>query len=80
MGTLKKGAFKLAMDLGLPLLPITIIGTNNILPTGTIDLKPGKVSMVIHKPIDIKLYGEDQIKLLMDEAKEIISKPLHANN
>jgi 1-acyl-sn-glycerol-3-phosphate acyltransferase len=75
-GNFKKGAFKLAIDLGLPILPISIIGTRNVLPTGTIDLRPGKVRMIIHKPIDITLYREDKLKELMDEAKRIIEVPL----
>lgn len=75
-GNFKKGAFKLALELGLPILPISIIGTKNILPTGTIDLRPGKARMIIHKPIDITLYGEERIKELMDEAKVIIEEPL----
>ena len=33
MGPFKKGAFKMALDLGLPILPVTIKGTRAILPT-----------------------------------------------
>jgi len=75
-GSFKKGAFKLALDLNLPILPITIIGTRNILPTGTLDVRPGKVFLIIHKPIDISNYSEERMKELMDEAKRIISAPL----
>ncbi len=62
----KKGAFRLAIDLKLPILPITITGTRNILPSGTIDLFPGKAKMLIHKPIDIKGYNNDNFSDLMD--------------
>jgi len=72
----KKGAFKLAIDLGLPILPITILGTKDILPTDTIDVKPGKVSMVIHEPLDIHHYQESSMKELMEKAREIIAAPL----
>lgn len=75
-GNFKKGAFKLAIDLGLPILPITIIGTNKILPTGTLDIRPGKVKMIIHPPIGIQNYSEDRIRELMDIARKIISGPL----
>jgi 1-acyl-sn-glycerol-3-phosphate acyltransferase len=57
-------------------LPITITGTKDILPSGTIDLKPGKVSMIIHQPIEILGYREDSIKDLISKAREIISRPL----
>jgi len=75
-GNFKKGAFKLALDLGLPILPITIIGTRHILPSGTLDLRPGKVMMIIHKPIDITRFTEERMKELMDEARGIIEEPL----
>ncbi len=49
MGSFKKGAFKLALDLGLPILPVTISGTGKIWPADTIDIKPGKSGLLIHK-------------------------------
>lgn len=72
----KRGAFKLAFDLGLPILPVTLIGTKDILPTNSFNLLPGKVSMVIHEPIDIKKYSEEDVRKLMSEVSAIISKPL----
>jgi 1-acyl-sn-glycerol-3-phosphate acyltransferase len=75
-GNFKKGAFKLAIDLGLPILPITIIGTKNIMPTGTFDVKPGKATMIIHEPIEITGYSDENMRELMDKAKRIIAQPL----
>lgn len=75
----KRGAFKLAFDLGLPILPVTLIGTKDILPADSFNILPGKVQMVIHKPIDITKYSEADVRKLMDEVSEIISKPLKKN-
>lgn len=75
-GTFKKGAFKLALDLDLPLLPITILGTKNILPTGTVDLRPGRATMIIHKPINAGSYSEETMRDIMDESKRVISGPI----
>ncbi|MFC2136691.1 lysophospholipid acyltransferase family protein [Bacteroidota bacterium] len=69
MGKFKKGAFKLAIDLDLPILPITIIGTQNIFPSGTLNLMPGKVKMNIHSPIDTTAYSDNNILELMSVAK-----------
>jgi 1-acyl-sn-glycerol-3-phosphate acyltransferase len=74
MGSFKKGAFKLALDLGLPILPVTISGTGKIWPADTIDIRPGKSGLLIHKPIDISGYTEDSIQELMLHAREIIAK------
>jgi 1-acyl-sn-glycerol-3-phosphate acyltransferase len=80
LGAFKKGAFKLAIDLGLPILPITITGTKDILPSGTIDLKPGRVSMIIHQPIEILGVHEDSMKDLISKARDIIAQPLEGES
>ncbi len=72
----KKGAFRMAIDLGLPVLPVTISGTRKILPKGSIDLKPGGVTMTIHQPISVKGYHEENITELMDKTRMIISASL----
>lgn len=67
IGPFKKGAFKMAMDLDIPILPVTLNGTRNILPKGSMDLMPGAVTLVIHKPISVRNYHEKNIKKLMDK-------------
>ena len=47
----KRGAFKLAIELGLPILPVSLINTRKIMPNKTMDIFPGKVEMVIHPGI-----------------------------
>jgi 1-acyl-sn-glycerol-3-phosphate acyltransferase len=76
IGHFKRGAFKLAIDLGLPILPVTISGTKNIWPADTMDIKPGRSSLQIHEPIDINRYSEDSIKDLMEHARMIIEEGL----
>lgn len=73
MGSFKKGAFKMALDLGLPILPITIKGTRKILPTKSVDVRPGLAQMIIHPPISITPYTEANITLLMDRARNTIA-------
>ena len=68
----KKGAFKMALNLDLPILPVTIIGTKEILPNKTLDLFPGKVSMRIHEPISIESYSDVNIDELMKKAHKIM--------
>ena len=73
IGNFKKGAFRLAIDLALPILPVTLSGTMDILPAGTWNLLPGKAQMIIHKPIQITEYNEDSMKELMKTSFDIIS-------
>lgn len=76
MGEFKKGAFWLARNLGLPILPVTIINTRNILPPGTLDLFPGRAVMRIHEPVDTGAYDEDSYDRLIADVKNIIGKAL----
>ena len=72
----KKGAFKFAMDLGIPILPVTINGTRKVLPKGSLDLMPGGATMIIHKPISVKDYHEENMNELMDRTRMIINTSL----
>lgn len=47
----KKGAFRMAMDLGLPILPVSISGTAEIMPPDSVDIFPGTARMTIHPPV-----------------------------
>lgn len=76
LGPFKKGAFKFAVDMGLPILPITITGTHKILPKHTLDLFPGKVRMIIHPPIEIADDHNNNVNDLMKKSREIIRASL----
>lgn len=76
IGDLKKGAFIMALEMGLPILPVSVDGTALILPSTTLDLFPGKARMVIHKPIDISGYSMDNIEELMDRTKKTLASAL----
>lgn len=47
----KAGSFMLAMQAGLPVVPLSVIGTRAIMPKGRLRTEPGHVTLVIHEPI-----------------------------
>jgi 1-acyl-sn-glycerol-3-phosphate acyltransferase len=75
-GAFTRGAFKLALDLGLPVLPVTLVNTRNILPSDSFNVLPGKVGMVIHPPVDISGYNEQNMNELIDRVREQICSAL----
>ncbi len=76
MGEFKKGAFWLARNMNLPILPVTIINTRRILPPDTLDLFPGRVMLKIHEPIDAGEYGEESFDRLIGDVRNVIQSGL----
>jgi 1-acyl-sn-glycerol-3-phosphate acyltransferase len=48
----KKGPFYLAMECGVPVVPLTIAGTHYVMPKGRFAIKPGLVRVIFHPPIE----------------------------
>ncbi len=78
MGAFKKGAFKMTLDLDLPVLPVSIIGTRDIMPTKSFYIRPGKVKMIIHPAIEIEPYKNDgnEVIKLMTETRAVIANSI----
>lgn len=70
----KKGAFHLARELGLPVLPISINGTHEILPASSMNLSPGTAELKIHAPIIVN--DDTDTDQLMQQARDIIRNGL----
>jgi 1-acyl-sn-glycerol-3-phosphate acyltransferase len=71
----KKGVFHLAMKSGVPIVPITIIGSHEIMPKKSLRVTPGKVTLIIHPPIFTRDYSQETI----DELIEQVRKPIVAD-
>ncbi len=69
----KRGAFHLAAKVGYPIVPVTIIDSDKIMPKGTFKLNRGTIKLIFDKPIlTDHIKGKvDEIKL-MDEIKSIM--------
>lgn len=76
LGTFKRGAFRIATDLNLPIVPVTIKGAYECLPRNTFNVLPGNIEVFIHKPIEIQQYLPDNIPAAISLTKEIISSKL----
>lgn len=53
----KKGPFYLAMDSGIPVVPVTIVGAHEVWPKGMFRLTPGFVRVIFHQPVDPKAFS-----------------------
>ena len=72
----KKGAFMMAIDAGVPVVPITISGATKIMPKGQIKIFPSTVHVTIHEPISVEGYSRENIAELMEKTRERIFSAL----
>jgi 1-acyl-sn-glycerol-3-phosphate acyltransferase len=72
----KKGPFHLAMDSGVPIAPITVVGTQNMMPKGGIRIYPGTARVIFHEPIDSSRF-QDRDEL-MEAVRASIASSLPA--
>ena len=65
----KKGPFYLATECAVPVVPVTIVGTHYVMPKGRFAIKPGKVTVIFHDPIEPQDFGgRDELKARVREA------------
>ncbi|MCP4129635.1 MAG: 1-acyl-sn-glycerol-3-phosphate acyltransferase [bacterium] len=69
----KKGAFAAAIETGLPILPITVNGSAQVFPRGTVIYTSNPIEVVVGDPIETKNYSPEQIEILMNKTRKIIS-------
>ncbi|MBQ62847.1 MAG: 1-acyl-sn-glycerol-3-phosphate acyltransferase [Gammaproteobacteria bacterium] len=72
----RKGAFRLAQKLGIPVLPVSIHGAGKILPSDTLDWAPGDVKVMLHEPIPTKDLGLEDVDALGEQTRQVIGKVL----
>lgn len=80
IGSFKKGPFYLALQSGVPIIPVSIIGSRAILPRRSLRMHPGKITMIIDKPIDSTEYSLENRDELMSKVYEVITRNYGTEN
>ena len=70
----KKGPFYLAVECGVPVVPITIVGTHYAMPKARFAIKPGPVRVIFHPPIEPNDFGDRES--LMEKVRAAIESGL----
>lgn len=66
----KDGAFRIAIDTQLPIIPLVVIGAGPLMPPGKMDIKPGNIKVVAGEPIRVEGLTTDDVQTLKQKTFE----------
>jgi 1-acyl-sn-glycerol-3-phosphate acyltransferase len=73
----KKGAFYMAAQAGVPIVPVAMKHTDELMGKGTGTAKPGTIEMVLLPPIStVGVVSDDDVSLLVKQTHEVIAREL----
>ncbi len=74
IGPFKKGGLLLSVRSGAPLVPITLLGTGNIIRKGSGIIRPGRIQIIISPPIPSQTVADDKEENVLRTLRDIICK------
>jgi 1-acyl-sn-glycerol-3-phosphate acyltransferase len=73
----KKGAFYMAAQAGVPIVPVAIKNTDHLMGKGTGEARAGTIEMVMLPPVSTLDYStDDEVKLLVNLVHSMIDQEL----
>lgn len=78
VGRFKKGSFLVAIDAGLPVVPVSVSGSRHVMRKGRLMVCPGKVRLVVHDPIPTAGVDRDDVIALADRVREVVAGAVEA--
>jgi 1-acyl-sn-glycerol-3-phosphate acyltransferase len=72
VGRFKGGSFYLALEAGLQIVPISIIGSRHVMLKGRLATYPGNVTLVVHDPIDTTGMSGAEARAFGERVRQII--------
>ncbi|MDE3156152.1 MAG: 1-acyl-sn-glycerol-3-phosphate acyltransferase [Acidobacteriota bacterium] len=80
----KGGSFLLALDAGLPIVPVAVIGSRHVMRKGRLAVEPGAVRLIVHDPIPPANLGGPatprDAKALANRVRAIVQATLEAED
>lgn len=72
----KKGIFRIAQRFGVPIVPMSIVGSYEFFQTGNWMLHPGKITVYLHDTIDTSTIDRAGVDALRLRVQEIVGAPV----
>jgi putative phosphoserine phosphatase/1-acylglycerol-3-phosphate O-acyltransferase len=76
LGTFKKGAFHMAMQAGVPIIPVVIKNAYMAMPKGSNMFRPTHIEVVVLDPVDTALWKRKDIDTHIEEVRNLFLNEL----
>ena len=76
VGRFKGGVFLLALDTGLPIVPVTVSGSREVMPRGRFAVHPGQVRVTVHAAVATAGMPRDEARALAERVREVVASSL----
>jgi 1-acyl-sn-glycerol-3-phosphate acyltransferase len=83
VGRFKAGSFLLALEAGLPVVPLAVVGTRHVMQKGRLRTEPGNVQLIVHDPIQPPPLDAPTVrdaKALADRVHAIVSEAVRTHS
>jgi 1-acyl-sn-glycerol-3-phosphate acyltransferase len=72
VGRFKGGIFLLAIDTGLPVVPVSIEGSRFVMKKGRLMVCPGDVTVTVHPPMATAGIGREQAREFAERVRRVV--------
>ena len=69
----KGGPFMIAVLAGLPIVPITLVGSRHVMFRGEVTVRPGRVSLIVHDPIETAGVPREAARDFATNVRDIVA-------
>jgi putative phosphoserine phosphatase/1-acylglycerol-3-phosphate O-acyltransferase len=76
LGRFKKGAFHMAMQAGVPVVPVVFRNTYEVMRRGSLLFRPGTVDVCVLPPIDVTAWRVDDLDRHVADVRALFERTL----
>jgi 1-acyl-sn-glycerol-3-phosphate acyltransferase len=76
LGAFKGGSFLMAIEAGLPIVPVAVIGSRHVMRKGRLRTEPGEVTVVVHAPVETSGLAAADARGLGARVRDVIAMTL----
>jgi 1-acyl-sn-glycerol-3-phosphate acyltransferase len=70
----KRGSFSLALQAGVPVVPLSLVGVKVVVPRGLPSVRPGLVRVVVHPAVPVRGRPAEGAEALAEEVRRVVAE------